>query len=107
MEVAGIFVALASEGLIVFPLSFLCEHIQYNRQMGKHFKKPPPRMRGVSDTPCFAFRLTLVYPRAYGVDLGVVEVTYSYRGLSPRVRGRFDCRPSRTRFQGFIPACAG
>lgn len=32
-------------------------------------------MRGVSDTPCFAFRLTLVYPRAYGVDLGVVEVT--------------------------------
>lgn len=52
MEVAGIFVALASEGLIVFPLSFLCERIQYNRQMGKHFK-------------------------------------YSYRGLSPRVRGRF------------------
>lgn len=87
MEVAGIFVALASEGLIVFPLSFLCERIQYNRQMGKHFN--------------------LVYPRAYGVDLGVVEVTYSYRGLSPRVRGRFDCRPSRTRFQGFIPACAG
>ena len=30
-----------------------------------------------------------VYPRAYGVDLGVVEVTYSYRGLSPHVRGRF------------------
>lgn len=87
MEVAGIFVALASEGLIVFPLSFLCERIQYNRQMGKYFN--------------------LVYPRAYGVDLGVVEVTYSYRGLSPRVRGRFDCRPSRTRFQGFIPACAG
>lgn len=87
MEVAGIFVALASEGLIVFPLSFLCERIQYNRQMGKYFN--------------------LVYPRTYGVDLGVVEVTYSYRGLSPRVRGRFGCRPSRTRFQGFIPACAG
>lgn len=87
MEVAGIFVALASEGLIVFPLSFLCERIQYNRQMGKYFN--------------------LVYPRVCGVDLGVVEVTYSYRGLSPRVRGRFDCRPSRTRFQGFIPACAG
>ena len=87
MEVAGIFVALASEGLIVFPLSFLCERIQYNRQMGKYFN--------------------LVYPRTYGVDLGVVEVTYSYRGLSPRVRGRFDFRPSRTRFQGFIPACAG
>lgn len=87
MEVAGIFVALASEGLIVFPLSFLCERIQYNRQMGKYFN--------------------LVYPRTYGVDLGVVEVTYSYRDLSPRVRGRFDCRPSRTRFQGFIPACAG
>lgn len=87
MEGAGIFVALASEGLIVFPLSFLCERIQYNRQMGKHFKKPPPRMRGVSDTPCFAFRLTLVYPRAYGVDLGVVEVTYSYRGDYPRVCG--------------------
>lgn len=87
MEVAGIFVALVSEGLIVFPLSFLCERIQYNRQMGKYFN--------------------LVYPRTYGVDLGVVEVTYSYRGLSPRVRGRFDCRPSRTRFQGFIPACAG
>lgn len=87
MEVAGIFVALASEGLIVFPLSFLCERIQYNRQMGKYFN--------------------LVYPRTYGVDLGVVEVTYSYRGLSPRVRGRFDCRPSRTRFQGFIPVCAG
>lgn len=69
MEVAGIFVALASEGLIVFPLSFLCERIQYNRQMGKYFN--------------------LVYPRTYGVDLGVVEVTYSYRGLSPRVRGRF------------------
>lgn len=44
-------------------------------------------MRGVSDTPCFAFRLTLVYPRAYGVDLGVVEVTYSYRGDYPRVCG--------------------
>lgn len=39
MEVAGIFVALASEGLIVFPLSFLCERIQYNRQMGKYFNR--------------------------------------------------------------------
>lgn len=52
MEVAGIFVALASEGLIVFPLSFLCERIQYNRQMGKYFKHPLPR----------------VYPRVCGVD---------------------------------------
>lgn len=107
MEVAGIFVALASEGLIVFPLSFLCERIQYNRQMGKHFKKPPPRMRGVSDTPCFAFRLTLVYPRAYGVDLGVVEVTYNYRGLSPRVRGRFNAVLLVAVLVRFIPACAG
>lgn len=87
MEVAGIFVALASEGLIVFPLSFLCERIQYNRQMGKYFN--------------------LVYPRTYGVDLGVVEVTYSYRGLSPRVRGRFmDIEILEWRFR-FIPACAG
>lgn len=88
MEVAGIFVALASEGLIVFPLSFLCERIQYNRQMGKHFKKPPPRMRGVSDTPCFAFRLTLVYPRAYGVDLTAGHHAPASKGLSPHVRGR-------------------
>lgn len=88
MEVAGIFVALASEGLIVFPLSFLCERIQYNRQMGKHFKKPPPRMRGVSDTPCFAFRLTLVYPRAYGVDAGPLFLYDAEVGLSPHVRGR-------------------
>ena len=87
MEVAGIFVALASEGLIVFPLSFLCERIQYNRQMGKYFN--------------------LVYPRAYGVDLGVVEVTYSYRGLSPRVRGRFDASGRHRHPQRFIPACAG
>ena len=84
-------------------------------------------MRGVSDTPCFAFRLTLVYPRAYGVDLGVVEVTYSYRGLSPRVCGVDLTRPDGTvilnglspRVRGrflhfvghceyrFIPACAG
>lgn len=87
MEVAGIFVALASEGLIVFPLSFLCERIQYNRQMGKYFN--------------------LVYPRTYGVDLGVVEVTYSYRGLSPRVRGRCSRDPSPVLCEGFIPACAG
>ena len=46
MEVAGIFVALASEGLIVFPLSFLCERIQYNRQMGKTYNKPSPHARG-------------------------------------------------------------
>lgn len=87
MEVAGIFVALASEGLIVFPLSFLCERIQYNRQMGKYFN--------------------LVYPRTYGVDLGVVEVTYSYRGLSPRVRGRCGFVPITIEFMRFIPACAG
>lgn len=87
MEVAGIFVALASEGLIVFPLSFLCERIQYNRQMGKYFN--------------------LVYPRAYGVDLGVVEVTYSYRGLSPRVRGRYQPLRYAVRIGRFIPACAG
>ena len=87
MEVAGIFVALASEGLIVFPLSFLCERIQYNRQMGKYFN--------------------LVYPRTYGVDLGVVEVTYSYRGLSPRVRGRFSGGTNAQIWLRFIPACAG
>lgn len=87
MEVAGIFVALASEGLIVFPLSFLCERIQYNRQMGKYFN--------------------LVYPRTYGVDLGVVEVTYSYRGLSPRVRGRFQPRVIAAVVLRFIPARAG
>lgn len=68
MEVAGIFVALASEGLIVFPLSFLCERIQYNRQMGKHFKKPPPHARGVDAGPLFLYD---------------AEV-----GLSPHVRGR-------------------
>lgn len=44
MEVAGIFVALASEGLIVFPLSFLCERIQYNRQMGKYFGSVKPTL---------------------------------------------------------------
>lgn len=87
MEVAGIFVALASEGLIVFPLSFLCERIQYNRQMGKYFN--------------------LVYPRTYGVDLGVVEVTYSYRGLSPRVRGRSSEVSPKSVTTGFIPAPAG
>ena len=64
-------------------------------------------MRGVSDTPCFAFRLTLVYPRAYGVDLGVVEVTYNYRGLSPRVRGRFNAVLLVAVLVRFIPACAG
>ena len=72
MEVAGIFVALASEGLIVFPLSFLCERIQYNRQMGKYFKHPLPR----------------VYPRMCGVD-ETNQVKYLHvPGLSPRVRGR-------------------
>ena len=72
MEVAGIFVALASEGLIVFPLSFLCERIQYNRQMGKYFKHPLPR----------------VYPRVCGVDLTRPDGTVILNGLSPRVRGR-------------------
>lgn len=72
MEVAGIFVALASEGLIVFPLSFLCERIQYNRQMGKYFKHPLPR----------------VYPRMCGVDPLFSCQPAEEAGLSPHVRGR-------------------
>ena len=91
MEVAGIFVALASEGLIVFPLSFLCERIQYNRQMGKYFKHPLPR----------------VYPRVCGVDtVGFTSLTGVY-GLSPRVRGRFPIFILDLLGVRFIPACAG
>ena len=91
MEVAGIFVALASEGLIVFPLSFLCERIQYNRQMGKYFKHPLPR----------------VYPRMCGVD-ETNQVKYLHvPGLSPRVRGRFDAIMKGWSKLRFIPACAG
>ena len=91
MEVAGIFVALASEGLIVFPLSFLCERIQYNRQMGKYFKHPLPR----------------VYPRMCGVD-ETNQVKYLHvPGLSPRVRGRWNAVDLMTLDERFIPACAG
>lgn len=91
MEVAGIFVALASEGLIVFPLSFLCERIQYNRQMGKYFKHPLPR----------------VYPRMCGVDFVKSCSEVDRDGLSPHVRGRFmDIEILEWRFR-FIPACAG
>ena len=91
MEVAGIFVALASEGLIVFPLSFLCERIQYNRQMGKYFKHPLPR----------------VYPRMCGVD-ETNQVKYLHvPGLSPRVRGRYQPLRYAVRIGRFIPACAG
>ena len=91
MEVAGIFVALASEGLIVFPLSFLCERIQYNRQMGKYFKHPLPR----------------VYPRVCGVDAEGRCRTKTLTGLSPRVRGRFQRYMSDAEGLRFIPACAG
>ena len=91
MEVAGIFVALASEGLIVFPLSFLCERIQYNRQMGKYFKHPLPR----------------VYPRMCGVD-ETNQVKYLHvPGLSPRVRGRLHPERPDAASRRFIPACAG
>lgn len=91
MEVAGIFVALASEGLIVFPLSFLCERIQYNRQMGKYFKHPLPR----------------VYPRMCGVD-ETNQVKYLHvPGLSPRVRGRSLMLSNVIDSVRFIPACAG
>lgn len=91
MEVAGIFVALASEGLIVFPLSFLCERIQYNRQMGKYFKHPLPR----------------VYPRMCGVDFVKSCSEVDRDGLSPRVRGRSALPLRRGRPGRFIPACAG
>ena len=109
MEVAGIFVALASEGLIVFPLSFLCERIQYNRQMGKHFNamvyprvcgvdshppSPLPPMHGLSPRVRGRSRLAgplcagSVYPRMCGVDLTLIVVIGILSGLSPRVRGR-------------------
>ena len=91
MEVAGIFVALASEGLIVFPLSFLCERIQYNRQMGKYFKHPLPR----------------VYPRVCGVDVLDLKDRDEPSGLSPRVRGRWDAPRVFLGGSRFIPACAG
>ena len=64
-------------------------------------------MRGVSDTPCFAFRLTLVYPRACGVD-ETNQVKYLHvPGLSPRVRGRFPIFILDLLGVRFIPACAG
>lgn len=91
MEVAGIFVVLASEGLIVFPLSFLCERIQYNRQMGKYFKHPLPR----------------VYPRMCGVDFVKSCSEVDRDGLSPRVRGRYQPLRYAVRIGRFIPACAG
>ena len=86
MEVAGIFVALASEGLIVFPLSFLCERIQYNRQMGKRIRNHP-HMRGVSRDSSTKF------------EKGI--------GLSPRVRGRWLVPVPIKLVLRFIPACAG
>lgn len=86
MEVAGIFVALASEGLIVFFLfHFYVNVFSITGKWEKHIINHP-RMRGVDDAR--------------------VPVIKKGSGLSPRVRVR--CGINRELVQGlrFIPACA-
>ena len=54
-----------------------------------------------------AIILARVYPRACGGTVGDARKSYSYSGLSPRLRGNHNVRPSRQLRPRSIPALAG